>query len=149
MKIREIRDEDGLFFAKYARAEDVAECLSVSKAPLEEHILKSYKYSVESYCFVDDKERPLALYGLIKDSGIYFTWLLTTVFVEDHKLSFMKEVRNRVKKWYNKYGPLFVVTDLRYKRALQLNEWAGFKKVGHNVSINGVDFGIFRFSTEK
>lgn len=149
MKIREIRQEDGLFFAKYARAEDVAECLSVSKDPLEEHILKSYKHSVESYCFVDNKNRPIALYGLIQDSGIYFTWLLTTVFVEEHKLSFMKEVRKTVKKWYKEYGPLFVVTDLRYKRAIKLNEWAGFKRVGDSISINGTDFGIYRFSAEK
>lgn len=149
MRIREIRPDDGLFFAKYARAEDVAECLSVSKEPLAEHILKTYKYCEESYCFVDDKDRPLALYGIIKDKGYYFTWLLTTVFIEDHKLSFMKEVRKTVKKWYKKYGTLFVVTDLRYKRAIKLNEWAGFKRVGDSISINGTDFGIYRFSSEK
>lgn len=149
MKIREIKPGDAEFFSKYARVEDAAECMSVTRLPLEEHIRVSQKNSIESYCFTDDKDRPLALYGIINDNNFYYSWLLTTVFVEDHKLSFMKEVRNRVKKWYNKYGPLFVVTDLRYKRALQLNEWAGFKKVGHNVSINGVDFGIFRFSTEK
>lgn len=149
MKIREIREEDAVFFSKYARAEDAAECMSVTRLPLEEHIRVSKKNSIESYCLVDEKDRPIALYGLIKDNNFHYSWLLTTVFVEEHKLSFMKEVRNRVKKWYKEYGDLFVVTDLRYKRALQLNEWAGFKKVGHNVSINGVDFGIFRFSTEK
>lgn len=150
MKIRTICDSDCDFFAKYARAEDIAECLSVTKLPLSEHIRIGRNNSVESYVLVDEQDRPCALYGImLDDRGFNITWLLTTVFVEDHKLSFMKEVRNRVKKWYKEYGDLFVVTDLRYKRALKLNEWAGFKKVGHNVSINGVDFGIFRFSTEK
>lgn len=149
MKVRAIRKEDGLFFAKYARAEDAAECLSVSRCPLEDHILKSYKNSVESYCMTDDENKPLALYGLLKEKDFYFVWLLTTVFIEEHKLSFMKLVRKTVKKWYNKYGPLFVLTDLRYKRAVKLNEWAGFQKVGHNININCVDFGLFKLSSEK
>lgn len=149
MRVREIKPEDAEFFSKYARAEDAAECVSVTRLPLADHIRISHKNSIESFCFVDDKDRPLALYGVIEEKKFHYSWLLTTVFVEEHKLSFMKEVRKTVKKWYNKYGPLFVVTDLRYKRAVQLNEWAGFKKVGHNVSINGVDFGIFRFSSEK
>jgi len=143
MTIREIQDGDEVFFAKYARAEDVAECLSVSKCPLEEHIAFSRKHSVESYCLVDEKNRPLALYGVIKEKDFYGVWLLTTVFVEEYKLSFMKEVRNRVKIWYNKYGPLYVITDLRYKRAVKLNEWAGFKRIGEVVKINGLDFGVF------
>lgn len=143
MNIREIRDGDEVFFARYARAEDVAECLSVSRCPLDEHITFAKKYSVESFCLADEKDRPLALYGIMKEKDFYSVWLLTTVFVEEHKLSFMKQVRKQVKIWYNNFGPLYVITDLRYKRAVKLNEWAGFKRIGEDVKINGVDFGIF------
>lgn len=149
MKIRPITKEDELFFSKYARAEDVAECLSVSRVPLKDHIRISREMSSESYCLVDDKNRPVALYGVIEREKFCSAWLLTTVFVEDHKLSFMKEVRSKVKKWYNKYGDLWLATDLRYERAIKLNYWAGFRRVGASVSINGVDFGIFKFSGSK
>jgi len=148
MIVRELKEEDAVFFAKYARASDVAECSSVSNIPLEEHIAIGKRHSLECYCLADESDRPVALFGIIKDENCYSVWLLTTVFVEEHKLSFMKNVRKWVKIWYNKYGPLYVITDLRYKRAVKLNEWAGFKRVGEAIKINGVDFGVFFFCVE-
>lgn len=150
MRTRAIEDADCDFFSKYARAEDVAECLSVTKLPLSEHIRVGRDNSQESYVLVDDHNRPCALYGIMLDkSGFNIPWLLTTVFVEKHKLSFMKEVHKVVKKWYKKYGPLWLLTDLRYERAIKLNLWVGFKRVGEPVSVNGVDFGLFKFSGDK
>lgn len=148
MKVREIRTEDYDFFAKHARQADIDECLAVSKMPLRDHIRVGVELSLESYCLVDNEDRPLALYGVIKDKECHYTWLLTTEFIEEHKLSFMKQVRKNVKIWYNKYGRLCVLTDLRYTRAVKLNEWAGFYQVGDAININGVDFGCFCYSGE-
>lgn len=149
MRIREIKEKDYELFADFARAEDVAECLSVSNKPLAERIKYGKECSVESYAFVDDNDRACALYGIYETCGVYCVWLLTTVFIEEHKLSFMKRLSKVVKKWYKVYGPLHVLTDLRYERAKKLINWAGFERVGENISINGVDFGLYRFSGEK
>ena len=146
MKTRDIKPDDYEFFSKYARAEDVAECVSVSKKPLSDHIRIGKEMSVESFALVDSKDRPCALYGLIVDKeGFSVPWLLTTVFIDKHKLSFMKQVKKEVRRWYQKYGTLWLLTDLRYKGAVNLNLWVGFKQVGKNVRINGVDFGIFKY----
>ena len=149
MKIRPIYQSDEQFFSSYARAEDAAECMSVSKKPLQEHIKIGKEQSIECFCFADKLDRPIAMYGLIQNEGRNFVWLLTTVFIEEHKLSFMKEVKRTVQKWYSKYGDLWLCTDMRYSKAIKLNLWAGFKRVGDVIKINGFDFGIYRFSGEK
>lgn len=149
MKLREIRESDFEFFAKYARAEDVAECLSVSNKPLAEHIRIGKELSLESFALVDNKDRPCALYGLMRDaSGHYVPWLLTTVFVDKHKLSFMKQTQKEVRRWYQKYGKLWLLTDLRYEGAVKLNLWVGFKQLGKPILINSVKFGLFVYDEE-
>lgn len=150
MRTRAIEDADCDFFAKYARAGDVAECLSVTNLPLEEHIRIGRDNSQESYVYVDDNGNPCALYGIMLDKrGFNVPWLLTTVFVEKCKFSFMKEVHKVVKKWYKKYGTLWLLTDLRYERAIKLNLWVGFRMVGEPILVNGVRFGLFKYAGEK
>lgn len=149
MRIREIKEKDYEFFSDFARAEDVAECLSVSNKPLSDRIKFGKEVSIESYAFVDENDRANALYGIYNVDGMYCVWLLTTVFIEEHKLSFMKTLSKVVKKWYKIYGKLYVLSDLRYERATKLIKWAGFEKVGDNITINGVDFGFYGFFGEK
>ena len=149
MKFRQIEQKDKEFFAKYSRAEDAAECMSVTKLPLEEHIKIGVDNSIESYVWVDEQDRPCALFGLMQTVSGNLCWLLTTVFIEEHKKSYMKEVCNFVKSWYNRYGDLLVTVDMRYKRAVRLIEWAGFKKAMEPITINGIDFGVYRFSGDK
>lgn len=149
MRTRQIKEKDYEFFSKYARAEDVAECLSVSNKPLADRIKFGKEVSLESFAFVDENDNACALYGIYETGGVYCVWLLTTVFIEEHKLSFMKRLLKVVKKWYKVYGKLNVLADLRYERAIKLINWAGFKRVGEAISINGVDFGLYRFYGEK
>lgn len=149
MNIRAIKESDKSFFAEYAREEDKAECLSVTNLPLEERIRIGVENSIESYAFVDDRDNPCALFGIMKHNDSGLCWLLTTILIEQHKKSYMKEVKRFVKEWYNKYGILFVIVDIRYDRAIKLIEWCRFKKYGDGVFINNYEFAIYVYAGEK
>lgn len=149
MNIRAIKESDKSFFAEYAREEDKAECLSVTNLPLEERIRVGVENSVESYAFVDERDNPCALFGVMRNKGASFCWLLTTILIEQHKKSYMKEVKRFVKEWYNKYGILFVIVDVRYERAIKLIEWCKFKRYGDSVYINSYEFRIYKYAGER
>lgn len=149
MKIRAIKESDKSFFADYAREEDKAECLSVTNIPLEERIRIGVENSVESYAFVDDYDNPCALFGLMRNEDANLCWLLTTILIEQHKKEYMKEVKKFVKEWYNKYGKLFVIVDIRYERAIKLIEWCKFKRNGDGIFINNFEFRIYKYAGER
>ena len=148
MNIRQIKDTDYKYFSDNVRELDARECEAVSRRSPLEQLKVGIESSIEHSVLADKDDNPIAFGGILKQGDITCIWLLTTNLVETNKKTFMKYTKSEVKRCFEKYGILWIATDLRYEQALKLNEWCGFKRHDSNVFINNFEFAIYKYDGE-
>ena len=131
--IREIlKSEDVKYFTAHIRALDKREC-DIFDYTVSEHLLLSWKLSSEAKVLADREDNPIAFAGVIPQYEKNFIWLLTTDLADIHKKEFVSFVKKQVEYAAKKYGKLSLLTDKRYKQALNLNEHMGFNFIKDEI----------------
>lgn len=95
----------------------------------EQALLVSYVTSTIAFTVVDEKNRPVAMFGvcpITEEKGL--CWMLPTIWIDRIKKSFMKESLHWIKQLQKVRPYLFNYTDERNEDAIKWLRWCGFKE---------------------
>ena len=133
--------EDVLELKDNLRAEDIAECEAGGLTPFNA-LLDSYVFSDECYsCKKDNKT--IAMFGVSswkQPEGIGVIWFLGSDETEKHPVSMVRDSREFIDNWFNKYELLWNTVDIRNTRHIAWLKHLGFTFVEPTIKFNNYDF---------
>jgi len=129
--------EDIKYLAPRLRYEDKREILAHCGLPPYEALYLSFKYSDISFTIVNQKNEPVAIFG-INDAGnnVGAIWLLATDKLKDIQYSFLRENKKVIDFLNTKYKILWNFVDCRNSLHIKWLKWCGFK------FINKQNYGV-------
>ncbi|MGB2579514.1 hypothetical protein AAIR98_001433 [Elusimicrobium simillimum] len=131
------------FLAENLRKCDVKEILAGSGMDTLKSLQRSVAVSTESYVGTIGGQAIL-IYGVQKEKDCACVWLLATEEVEKHKISFIKQGKEIIKEFKEKYGMLY---NLVYDENETTKRWLEY--MGAAFANNAKPFGVkqekFRF----
>ena len=120
--------EDLKFLAPRLRYEDKREILASTGLLPYEALLKGYLENVIVFTIVNTKNKPVGIFG-VNDcgNGLGAIWLVATNDLSTVQISFLRQCREVVKVFNNKYKILWNFVDCRNSLHIKWLKWCGFK----------------------
>ena len=120
--------EDIKYLAPRLRKEDKQEILAGSGLIPYEALLKGYLENVIVFTIVNTKNKPVGIFG-VNDcgNGLGAIWLVATNDLSTVQISFLRQCREVVKVFNNKYKILWNFVDCRNSLHIKWLKWCGFK----------------------
>ena len=120
--------EDIKYLAPRLRHEDKQEILAGIGLKPYEALLKGYLENVIVFTIVNTKNKPVGIFG-VNDcgNGLGAIWLVATNDLSTVQISFLRQCREVVKVFNNKYKILWNFVDCRNSLHIKWLKWCGFK----------------------
>lgn len=113
--------------------------------------LKCCVQSQRTYLAVDENNKPLWIYGIepAKTDLGYAIWFLATGRMQEHKIAFIRESKQVIKRWLKQYGTLY---NYVYKDNVESIKWLAWLGATFSTRINtpkGLEFVLFQIRGDK
>jgi hypothetical protein len=120
--------EDIKYLALRLRYEDKQEIIASTGLKPYEALLKGYLENVIVFTIVNTKNKPVGIFG-VNDcgNGLGAIWLVATNDLSTVQISFLRQCREVVKVFNNKYKILWNFVDCRNSLHIKWLKWCGFK----------------------
>ena len=120
--------EDIKYLAQRLRYEDKQEIIASTGLKPYEALLKGYLENVIVFTIVNTKNKPVGIFG-VNDcgNGLGAIWLVATNDLSTVQISFLRQCREVVKVFNNKYKILWNFVDCRNSLHIKWLKWCGFK----------------------
>ena len=122
------------------RAEDVRECQAGGYTPFQA-LLNGFVHSDECYS-AKINNRTVAMFGVSSKNqveGVGVIWFLGGDETERHPISMVRDSKEYLDRWLEKYKILWNVVDVRNTRHIAWLKHLGFTFINH-ININGYRF---------
>ena len=131
--------EDIKYLALRLRYEDKQEIIASTGLKPYEALLKGYLENVIVFTIVNTKNKPVGIFG-VNDcgNGLGAIWLVATNDLSTVQISFLRQCREVVKVFNNKYKILWNFVDCRNSLHIKWLKWCGFQ------FINKKQYGVLQ-----
>lgn len=114
-------------FASDIRQADYNELTSLVGNDIKKELAESIANSMYSYKAMNEKNKPIALYGITKVQGVngYLIWCVGTNEFKNYEKTFVKLSRQIIKIWLKKYKLLYNFVSIKNRASRKWLEWLG------------------------
>jgi len=132
--------QDAPTLASSLRSADLQEIKSnVGEDPLA-HIERSILHSDPCYTVLNEKNAPVAVFGVIPDSqevGVGKIWMLASEEFVSYRYIFLRHCREWIERLQQEYNVLWNYVDARNRMHIRWLNWCGFKFI-RSINEHGV-----------
>lgn len=133
VSVRQVRMEDADYLAPKLRKADLQEIKAVSGEVPQIALERSIEWSDTCYAIVNEKDKPIALFGVIPDLDIDssgFVWFLGSNELPKHSVTFLRHSKEWIDKLHQRFHRLWNYIDVRNEVHIRWLKWCGFTCLG-------------------
>lgn len=125
--LRLATEDDCIYLAEYLRKEDIQEIYAVTGVPPLLSLLIGLKLSEVPLVICNEKDRPVAMLGVVPNGLIGSIWMVGTDELKRISLSFLKHSKNVCDVLKSNYQILHNYVDARNTLHVNWLKWMDFK----------------------
>jgi len=128
LTVRRARAHDCVLMAETLRPADKAEVYAAAGIQPFDALFQGLQNSDLPVVGADENDIPVAMGGVCstEEPLAGLVWMLATTDIEKHKISFLRQSRDLVMGWHDRYPVLFNAVDERNELHIKWLRWLGF-----------------------